>query len=96
VTTGVEVAEVAAAVDGEIATTTVVAVAEVTVKAPFGTPVALLTITVEPTGAAQLVDAKVGMLAVLDEIAVNVIVIAPVAAVAMPVADTVKVTGPVA
>jgi hypothetical protein len=75
---------------------TVVEVDEVTVKTPFGTPVALVTTTTEPTGAAQLVDAKVGMFAVLDEIAVKVIVIAPVATVAIPVAATVRVTGPVA
>ena len=85
-----------ATVAAVLCTTAVVAVAEITVKAPFGTPVALVTTTTEPTGGAQVVDAKVGMLAVALEIAVNVMVITPTAVVAMPVAETVSVTGPVA
>jgi hypothetical protein len=96
VTTGVEADEVAAAVEPLFAITAVVAVAEVMVNAPFGTPVAFETTTTAPTGGAQVAEAKVGRLAVALEIPVKVIVITPTAVVAMPVAETVRVTGPVA
>jgi hypothetical protein len=69
----------------------VVAVDEITTNAPFGTAVAPVTMMVDPTGGAQD-DGRLPDVEVVA--AVNVIVVEPVAVVAMPVALTVSVTGP--